>query len=748
MKAVRLSRLLSLLLGAGLVLAACSDSEPEAERQRPLFLDRAPGLIVADALSETPSPEFKAVRSRVVSGVAKERRDYTRGFALVGGRAPALVADPTIAQARRSAAMALGVGIDEQKANDVALASASLEALLAELHKRFPGAASCDAAGPKADDCAIALLVLEVQRSEQVAMSMDGGITPLDDGSVAADGGGSMLPDGGEMGGDAAVDASMPGPVTAFECGARDVTGAREVTGTLMASETWSGKVLVKGPLYVRGATITIMPGTQVFMDVDSSLQIGWSSDEGAIIADGTEAAPIRICGKVADQGYWNGVVLGENVTSNSVLRNVLVADGAGDGKASVQLNAPITVDNLQVRNAQHSGVSAVDFSAGSQRLSVDGTAGPAVVLTDVGAVTRFPLGGSFSANSENVARVSFTQLQADTVVHNIGIPYLQETTVYTGNGASLTFEAGVEYRVQPGAALEVGWSTASAGLYVAGTAAAPVLFRGASDVSANWTGLHVGANVTTDSHLMYAELRQAGGAARQALDLNSPVRIDHVTLRGNATGVGVGEAGLAASSTALTVTDTASYPLVVQADGIYGLPTGGMLTGNMLDQVKVEGSTVTRIGTVNNLGIPYLLTSTLYLNDGTAMTIAPGTAFLFGAGASLQIGWGNGDTAFIAEGTALAPITFTGLDSTAGFWGSIVVGANVRTSSKLNYLHIGHGGRDGAALLEMRANIPVTNSRFFDSAGYGIEKAAANVIDYTATNTFENVALGNVLEN
>src|SRR5690606_1696986 len=133
--------------------------------------------------------------------------------------------------------------------------------------------------------------------------------------------------------------------ITVLECGARDLTGAREVTGTLMASETWSGKVLVKGPLYVRGATITIMPGTQVFMDVDSSLQIGWNGNEGAIVADGTEAAPIRICGKVGDQGYWNGVVLGENVTSDSVLRNVLVADGAGEGKAAVQLGAAITVD-------------------------------------------------------------------------------------------------------------------------------------------------------------------------------------------------------------------------------------------------------------------------------------------------------------------------------------------------------------------------------------------------------------------
>jgi hypothetical protein len=64
---------------------------------------------------------------------------------------------------------------------------------------------------------------------------------------------------------------------------------------------------------------------------------------------------------------------------------------------------------------------------------------------------------------------------------------------------------------------------------------------------------------------------------------------------------------------------------------------------------------------------------------------------------------------------------------------------------SVLNYVQIGHGGAGNTALLDLGTQVPVTNSRFFDSGGWGIAKLMANPTDYALSNTFENVPSGNI---
>lgn len=728
------------LVGAACMAAvACSDDDEKKTAERPAYLGRTPAAIAADALSDAPSAEYLAVRGRVVANVPKDRRVYARNFALAAGRGPALVGDPTISTARSETAIALGVSLDPAKVGDSNLANASLDALLGEVHKRLAGAPNCEALGAKADDCAVALLLLEVQRSEAVA-PMDGGVV-LSDGAVS-DGavGDGAVADASRGSSDAAV--LPPGPLTTFECGS-DVSGAREVSGSISAPETWSGKVLVKNTVYMQSA-LTIEPGTQIFMNVDTALYVGWSNTAATIVANGTPEQPIRFCGVNAEAGYWGALQVEANVTSDSVLRNVLIAGGGGDQKAALVLNADLTVDNVQVRNVSTLGVQAVDFKEGSRQLSVEGSAGAAVALTGIGAITRFPLGGYFRGNIDNVARLRLSRVDATTVVHNLGIPYVQEQTLYTGEG-DLTIEAGVDYRFQPDTSLEVGWSNASAGFYVQGTAAAPVVFRGVSDVSASWGGISINANVKTNSHLTYTEIRQGGRGTTYALSVLAPVKVDHVTLTGNGQGVLVAANGFAAESNALTITGGQSYPLVARDEGWFGLPKGGTLTGNAIDQISVEASTLDRSGTIHDLGVPYLIVNSLYLSGTTTFTVAPGVEFLLGADVNINVGWSNSNVTLIADGTADAPIRFTGLNAVAGSWGTIAFERSVSSASKLNYLQIGHGGKNQGSLLSLRASIPVTNSRFFDSGGFGIAKLEANTIDYLPSNTFENVPSGNV---
>lgn len=713
----------------GLTLAtACSDDDGgnTTPAGRSPILNLPARQIAAFALSDAPPADFVAARVRVERQVTPTRGMYARQFPLGPGRGVALATDGSIAQARGLAAGALGAAIDPAKAADATSAQAAIDALLAEIITIVPAATSCDALpAPKNDACAYALLIIEVLRSEAPPTVVDAGTTAPD---------ASVRPDSGSA------------PVNLFSCPTtRDVAGAYEPKSNIEAAETWSGKVLLKNTVYVSGATLTIAPGTVIYMDVDSSLEIGWNSTEGAILAEGTPTAPIMFCGKTAEKGFWSSVQLGTNVTSNSVMRNVLISDGSGTDTA-LELSADITLDNVQVRNGEKDGVWARDFKPDSRALSVEGVGGAAVALTGQGAVTRFPLGGMLLNNTQNVAALRFSTLDVDTTVHNIGIPYVQEQNLLQSKGV-LTFEAGVDYRVDTDRTLELGWNSNATTVQMNGTAAAPVKFS-AAVANSYWGGLSIGSNVTSNSRLGYVEIRSGGSGSEFALDVAAGILLDNVKLENNTNGAKLGATPLATGSKNLTITGSRGRPLTVPPDGVFTIPQGGDFKGNTIDQIEVDGTTFAKPGTIADLGVPYFLSGDVLQAKDANLVIAPGTDFVMDADTTLRVGWNSNSVSFVAKGTAAAPITFTGITPIAGSWRGIEVGSNVQSTSAFDYVQIGHAGGGGLGALELNSAIPVTNSRFYASAGYGITKPDAITQDYSLSNTFESIATANIGKN
>lgn len=531
-----------------------------------------------------------------------------------------------------------------------------------------------------------------------------------------------------------------------LDCDSRDVSDATEAEN-VTEDTTWEGTVLVSGDVRVTaGATLTIAPGTHVIMDADSSLEVGWNSNAATIQAEGTAAQPIRFCGKEAEAGYWGSLIVGNNVTSNSVLSHVLVADGGGD--AAVILNADVEVTDFVVRNADADGVHARDFDDASARLSVEGSGATAVVLTAPGAATRFPLGGSLAGNAENLVRVRFADIEDDTTFHALDVPYLQENAVDTVGGALLTFKAGVEYRFATDSDLEVGWNSNDAEIRVEGTEEDPVVFRGEDAEAGAWGGLIVGTNVRTDSRLSYLEIHHGGGNETRPLSIHAAITVDHVTLEDNRLEAYIGEDGVAASSNSLTITGSGAHALTVHPNAITLLPDGGAYTGNDSDWIEVEGGAYTReSGTVADLGVPYRLLDSFSTRDDSAISIAAGTEFEMTADTQFEIGWNSGTARIEAEGTADDPIVFRGVENEAGYWIGVLIGNNVSSDSILDHVQIGNAGQGSGAVgnLSLRNPITVTNSRFSSSAGYGIVKEAADTTDYAATNTFADVASGDI---
>ena len=113
-------------------------------------------------------------------------------------------------------------------------------------------------------------------------------------------------------------------------------------------------------------------------------------------------------------------------------------SDG-GSTEEALKVLGVLTLDNVQVRNALKDGIWAVDFKPDSSKLSVEGVGGTAVVLTSEDALTHFPIGGTLLNNTANEALLSFTNFKNTTVIHNIGIPYVQTGEVYQSDG-DLTF--------------------------------------------------------------------------------------------------------------------------------------------------------------------------------------------------------------------------------------------------------------------------------------------------------------------
>jgi hypothetical protein len=541
----------------------------------------------------------------------------------------------------------------------------------------------------------------------------------------------------GGGGGTAGGGGTGSGTATVFECGSRAAASATVVEPDIVEDTTWSGTVRLEGSVTVTdGATLTIAPGTQIIAAADSQLEIGWNSSAATLIAEGTAAAPILFCGATADAGFWQGVIVRNNVTSNSTLHNVLIADAGGSAQALL-IQSELSVQGVQVENSGADGVRAAQFAEASTGLSVRGADGFAVALTDARAVSPFPLGGTFSDNGLNVIQLEFDDIPISAAFHDLGIPYVQESAVTVTEGATAHFDAGVEYQFAADAYLEVGWNSDDAILEIAGTTEAPVVFRGVDETAGYWGGLLVRNNVRTSSTIANLVLRHGGGGAAPALRLDAAIRLNDVRLELNETGAQIGAQGLDEASTNLSITTTEAVPLTVLPNALISLPEGGVFTGNQTDHIAIQAGDYSVTGTVPNLGVPYRVLGAIDTIE-SSMTIAAGTHFIMSADSDIEFGW-NGNTAtIIAEGTAAAPIRFTGLDPVAGYWAGLIIGTNVVSASKLDYVEVSHGAD---YCLRVQNPITVTNSTFSTCTGAGILKDADDTELYTDTNTFTAVS-------
>lgn len=321
---------------------------------------------------------------------------------------------------------------------------------------------------------------------------------------------------------------------------------------------------------------------------------------------------------------------------------------------------------------------------------------------------------------------------------------------------------------VDPGVVIKLGQDvivTFSSGgsLQTVGTPDEPIRIEGAAPIRGYATGLRFNAGGSAPvNRLEHVEIAYLGREQtlglfqnqRGAIDGDGLLSMKHTTIRGsNFHGAYLYRMSVVDFENN-TFADNAMHPLYLAARDLAALDSASDYLGESLRLangrpfVAVSGvgsdRSVTASATWRRLNAPYLVDVAIWVEAG-AITIEPGTTFVFDEGASIRFS-GPG-TSLAAVGTADNPIRFIGEQPTPGYWNGIRF-TDSSADNLMEHVEVRHGGSGPI----YNANITLTigapyvrlkNSVVADSAGCGIE-LRSGLAEWEET-AFDNNAGGDV---
>ncbi len=410
--------------------------------------------------------------------------------------------------------------------------------------------------------------------------------------------------------------------------------------GTISKDATWTASMpyRINGTLRVQGTdgddgvtTLTIEAGAEIRL-YQTTLYVGsGSGDPGALVAQGTELAPIVFTSRQVTQapGDWYGIDF-QNTTDDatSIMEHCIVeyAGYASGNGINIQSSSPI-ITHTTIRNNSCRGIS-VDSGAptlSDNTFSDNGDYDVYLTSPTGGILTGntiangiYFINGSLSAFTGNTIAWNNTfpvkidtdwvgRLLNDNTINNIdeqsvldvdggtiskdatwtaSMPYrINGTLRVQGTDGddgvtTLTIEAGAEIRLYQ-TTLYVGSGSGDPGALVAqGTELAPIVFtsRQVTQAPGDWYGIDF-QNTTDDatSIMEHCIVEYAGYASSNGINIqsSSPI-ITHTTIRNNSCR-GISVASGAPTLSDNTFSDNGDYDVYLTS------PTGGILTGNTI---------------------------------------------------------------------------------------------------------------------------------------------------------------------
>ena len=523
-----------------------------------------------------------------------------------------------------------------------------------------------------------------------------------------------------------------------------------EISGDIQQDLTLSSDVRyrVVGDVRVRGATLTIEPGTWIEFEQETGLEV---MDDGRISADGTEADPIRFTGVVESPGSWDGISFRDSTHPSNLLDWVIIEYGGRQAfhgstePANLTVGrslrpGSITLTNSTLRHSGGYGLYLHDNGAlpgsGSNTFT-ENASGPAGLFA---SVAHYLDGGSAYTGNGDSDHVAMTgdRVGDDVTWQALDVPYLVTGDAEV-NDARLTIEAGAAFLFDGEASLEI----INGGVIRAeGTADDPILFSGTQETAGWWQGIHMRDSTSPENLLQHVIIEHAGRSAFHGstepagLTVGRSLRPASVTLVNSTLRNNEGHGAYVHSNGGLpdsednTFTGNAAGAIMVWMNNAHHLDAGSSFTGNGdNDFAWVRGDRLEADATWQALDVPYGIRGDAEVRNEASLTIDPGAVVAFDAEASLTF---HDAGAIRIIGTADDPIVFTGTQETAGWWQGIDLRDSTHPNNAMEHVVIEYGGRSAAHSSTEPANltvgrslreasISITDSTIRHSGGYGL---------------------------
>lgn len=586
-----------------------------------------------------------------------------------------------------------------------------------------------------------------------------------------------------EVSGSGATDAAL----TTIE-----VLAVQEISSNINSQTEWVADVLyiVTDDIDVNDQ-LTIEAGTRIEFEAGNEMRV---TEDGIMIADGTEQDSIRFTGTDTTPGHWTGLQFNTTQSQSNLLNYVIVEYAGGLGFWQTQdIYANLLVGsrtsgtsaNVQVTNStfRHSAGVGMKVTHDSELMNSSNNTytenSLGAVHIDAKRVHNLSGSSDFTENDEDVVWVDVgSSLEGeDRVWETINVPYVINDQVEVRD-IDFTIESGGEYHFELAASIEY---SGDGEFVIEGPEAGEnngesemTLFTGTDQEPGWWRGIQVGSATNPNNSITGAIIEYAGqsdgfwGTQSNLANLvigtrtnRGAVSVNNTILR-NGAGYGLrmtdtdSEMRNSGNNTFTGNSEGAAY---IYANNIHYLDSESDYTGNngndfvFVEDSDVEGSSVTW----NPLNVPYRMDSETDLVDDSELTILAGSEFEFTSGSALRA---VNESVLVVEGSETDPVVFSGVDKAPGSWIGVLI-ASTRAGNSIDYAVFEYGAGDGFwntqdedAMLVIggRTNegqATVTNSDFINSGGYGIyvrDFSTAND-DICDVNSFSDNQAGDCLE-
>ena len=510
-------------------------------------------------------------------------------------------------------------------------------------------------------------------------------------------------------------------------------------TKAINEATVWSGKVTVKGTVYVN-AELTIKPGTVVTFREDAQLYV---QNEGSIKAVGLADTVIVL--KAHEQGAdWQRIYIYDNAGKSSKFAYCHIS-GAETG--IYVYNNKVSIDNCVIKDCSVNGVylhGESEFGSFTANTISDCEEYPLVIpFLQATAVTS---DNEISGIGIALSGYQVGKKNGKVTIHEQTIPYvITQSYVDIDDNAEVTIEPGVTIAMGEDSHISVGYYS-SAKLTAVGTEEKPITFTSnAKDKAAgDWDGIRFYEYASKSSALKYCNIEYAGGDYAPVYIYKTAISIENCTISNNSNyGVNANSESNFTSFTGNVIKDNELCPVRCSAAA-----AGAIAADNELDALGVEiySYELTEKVTWVNLKVPFTIkTSYLDIDDGGSLTIEPGVTVQFAENSRLSVGY-DSEGKLVAEGTEEEPIIFTSAmnDKYPGDWGNIRFWEYASAGCILDHCKILYGGDGGNSLYlyYCAGKVTVQNCEIAYSDGYGIY--VNNASPTMSNNTYHDNKDGN----